>query len=121
MKELLLVTAGGGLGSALRYGTGLLVGRVGGTALPWGTLTVNLVGSFALAWLLGSLGDEARPGLKLFLGVGVLGGFTTYSTFNLDVLRLFEAERTGAAIAYLSLTLVGCLFAGGAGWLLARS
>ncbi len=91
---VVLVALGGGVGAALRYLVGLAVTRfAGGALLPWGTLTVNLLGCLAIGMLVGHLDgtglEHAR--LRAFAVTGVLGGFTTYSTFALDTLRLLEA------------------------------
>ncbi len=94
--------------------------RLFGAAL-WGTLAVNLLGSFLLGVLVpialrGALSDQMR----LVLGVGVMGGFTTYSTFNLEVLTLAQQGNGAHAALYALGTLVGCLAAGAAGLWLGR-
>lgn len=119
----LLIAAGGALGSLARYGLGIWLGQVLGAAFPFGTLAVNVLGSFALGVVAEAfsgatvLGTDAR----LVLGVGVMGGFTTYSSFNLEVLRLLELGQLGKAAAYLAATFAGCLIAGGFGIALVRS
>src|SRR5436309_2538323 len=89
---LLLVLIGGGLGAGVRYLVGLWLAARLGTTFPWGTLTVNLVGSFLIG-LIATLADE-RGSLgsasRVFLIVGVLGGFTTFSSFSLETFRLAE-------------------------------
>ena len=90
--RVLLVLAGGALGSAARYLVAVWMVNRFGPDFPWGTLTVNVVGSFLIGLIatladeLGSIGSEAR----VFLIVGVLGGFTTFSAFSLETLRLLE-------------------------------
>lgn len=108
MQNLLLVFVGGGLGASLRYGVSLWVPG------HWGTWVVNILGSFALALILGhpSLGD---PRLRLILGTGLMGGFTTYSTFNADTLRLANEGQLGMAALNVVGTLGLCLLAGAAG------
>ncbi|MEM1100569.1 MAG: CrcB family protein [Pseudomonadota bacterium] len=93
------VALGGALGSVMRA----LVGM--GVAFPFGTLTVNALGSFAIgiAW---ALGVSKMPGLYPFLMVGLLGGFTTFSTFSLDVLRLYEGGQGAGALGYILASLV---------------
>lgn len=122
LRELAVVAVGGGCGSALRHLVSVAATRWAGESLPWGTLTVNLVGSFALAALTGLLAspDDPRPTLRLLVAVGLLGGFTTYSTFNLDVLRLLQQGRSAAALGYATLTLGACLLAGAAGLALSQ-
>lgn len=116
MKSLALVCLGGALGSAARYGVTLAAARWFGAAL-WGTFAVNVVGSFAIAilavaWGAGTLSDDARLGV----GVGVFGGFTTYSTFNAEALALVRDGAAGSAALYIAATVVGCLAAGAAGF-----
>lgn len=99
--NLLWVALGGAVGAVGRYGVGLLAVRWWGTALPLGTVVVNLAGSFliglAVPLVLGKSG--APEPLRLALAVGFLGSFTTFSTFSLDTLALFEAGRPGWALA----------------------
>lgn len=111
------VAAGGALGSAMRYIVTVLVQRLFGTGFPWWTLSVNVIGSFlmgvivtsiALRWSVGQVGQA-------FLTVGILGGFTTFSAFSLDVATLYERQATLAAGGYVlgSVVLsVLALFAG---------
>jgi CrcB protein len=105
--NLLLVGGGGALGCVCRY---LLASSLGERfGIPYGTLAVNLLGSFALALLMSLSGRSEDPQLRLLLGTGFMGGFTTYSTFNLETLRLLEAGDWRRAALYLGLTLVGCM------------
>jgi CrcB protein len=113
----LIVFLGGGLGAALRHGVNLAAARLLGTAFPYGTMTVNVVGSLAMgllaAWF-AFRGGGAQP-WRLFLTTGLLGGFTTFSTFSLDVALLYERDAYGLAAFYVlvsvALSLAG-LFAG---------
>jgi len=105
MTGALLVFLGAGLGGVLRHGVNLAALRWLGPAFPWGTLGVNVAGSFLMGVLAGWLavkapGQAAHP-LRLFLGVGVLGGFTTFSAFSLDAVILWQRGETGLAIAYI--------------------
>lgn len=108
----LYVFLGGGVGSVLRHGCNLLLGLHLGTGFPWATLTVNVLGSFLLALLMSWPSDAVRPEVRWVLGTGMMGGFTTYSTFNLETLRMFEKGAGGLAAAYVTATVLGCLTAG---------
>ncbi|MGE5477267.1 MAG: fluoride efflux transporter CrcB [Bacteroidales bacterium] len=114
--SLLWVAVGGALGSTARYLAMIAIGQTVGMGFPWGTLFVNIVGSAVMGTLaeLGALAWQPSQDLKLFLTVGILGGFTTFSTFSLDVALLVERHSWAVAALYvgLSVTLsVGALFA----------
>lgn len=116
LSYLLWVAVGGALGSVARYLSMVLIGQTVGMGFPWGTLFVNIVGSAVMGTLaeLGALAWQPSQDLKLFLTVGILGGFTTFSTFSLDVAVLVERQSWAVAALYvgLSVTLsVGALFA----------
>jgi CrcB protein len=120
--RLLLVCAGGALGSGARYLVAGWAASRYGLDFPRGTLVVNVVGSLLLGVLVGfagarALSDEAR----LFLGAGVLGGFTTYSSFNAETIALAERAGLWPALANVALTVIGCLVAGAAGLWAARA
>ena len=106
----LLVVLGGGIGAWLRFVAGRLIGSA---AFPYATLTVNILGSFAMGLLVGWLARQGGPGSfdsegwRLLLGVGVLGGFTTFSAFSLEIVTLAQRGAIGAAAAYAALSLVG--------------
>ena len=118
---VLWVCLGGAVGSGGRYLIAVGAGRLG-IGFPVGTLAVNLLGSFVLAALLSAAEiGGLRPELRLFLGTGLLGGFTTYSTFNLEVVRMFETGEGTRAAAYLAGTVLGALAFGLAGAALGRS
>jgi CrcB protein len=121
IKPMLLVFIGGGVGSVLRF----LVGRLAATAVPggfpWGTLIVNVAGSFAAGLLIGWLaGRSGHAGTQLLLMTGLLGGFTTFSAFSIDTLTL-ATRQPAAAVAYVSATLLLGLLAAWGGLLLTRS
>ncbi|WP_041448497.1 fluoride efflux transporter CrcB [Anaeromyxobacter sp. Fw109-5] len=122
MIRLLLVCAGGALGSGARYLVSTWAARALGADFPRGTLIVNVLGSFLLALLLGLAGtrEAITPEARLFLGAGVLGGFTTYSSFNYETLALLERGVWPAAVN-VALTVLGCLAAGFAGIVAARA
>ncbi|MEQ9497726.1 MAG: CrcB family protein [Deltaproteobacteria bacterium] len=108
--NVLWVALGGGVGSALRYLVGVgAIRAFGATAYPWGTFVVNVLGSVLLGVLVTKLATAGSPGMKLALTTGAMGGFTTYSTFNLEVHRLIAEGRVGLAVGYLGATLVTCL------------
>lgn len=105
MITLLQVALGGAIGAVLRYGTGMLAVRLAGSGFPWGTLTVNLLGSFLMGMAFAILGPRAPGGL--FLMTGVLGGFTTFSAFSLETVALIERGAPGLAAAYVLASVTG--------------
>ena len=113
--RLLLVLAGGGLGSAARYLVGVWMRTRFGEAFPWGTVTVNVVGSFLIGVIAALADDHATfgPNVRLFLIVGVLGGFTTFSSFALETVRLVEEQEPLRAllnvVGSLALTLLAAV------------
>ncbi len=123
MNALVLVSLFGGIGTALRYGAGLFAKHHFGESLPYATFAVNVIGSFALALLAASVAERQWLGveLRLVLGTGLLGGFTTYSSFNYEALALAHEGRVAYAAAYVALTLVSCLAGGAVGMALGRS
>jgi CrcB protein len=117
----LLAALGGAVGALARWGIAeALPGSPGGW--PWATLLVNLTGCFLLGVLLGVLGRRSpEPAwAKPFLGVGVLGGYTTFSAFGVEVVRLAEHGAFAVASGYLLLSVVGGVLAVGAGAVTAR-
>ncbi len=118
----LLVALGGALGSAGRYWVGGWAPRMLGPAFPYGTLLVNLLGSFFISLVMGvALQTTSIPvNLRLFLTTGFLGGFTTYSTFNYETLVLLQQKLWLAAGFNVAETLLGCLIAGLLGLWVAR-
>lgn len=118
-----LVTVAGGVGTALRYALHLLTVSVAGPNAPWGTFAANVIGSFALGLLfeLGAGRTVFGVDARLVLGTGLLGGFTTYSTFNLETLRMWNESTPTRAALYVLATVVTCLLAGAAGLTLART
>lgn len=123
MREALervgLVFLGGGAGSVLRWLLQEGSVRLFGPALPWGTFTVNALGSAALGAVLTAL---PVPGhLRLVLATGVMGGFTTYSSFNAEVLRFVQQGQPLTGALYVAATVVVCLLAGALGQYLMKS
>jgi CrcB protein len=106
MRESLYVFLGAGLGGVLRYWVGILC-RIQGQAFPWPTLLINVVGSFVLgAFAAAALLRDWPSQSRLFFAVGVCGGFTTFSTFSLEAVRLLNERAWKAAGAYCLLSLV---------------
>ncbi len=111
VERVLLIGLGGGLGSIARYLTALAAARWLGLEFPYGTLIVNVVGAF----LIGLVQELALDSLlvpesmRLFLVTGVLGGFTTYSAFSYETVRLVQMEAWGRAIVNVGLTTTVCL------------
>jgi len=110
MTAFLLVFLGAGLGGAARHAVNLGCGRWCGPAFPWGTLTVNIAGSFAMGllagWLAFKAGENWSQHARLFLATGVLGGFTTFSAFSLDAMLLWERGEALAAALYVGGSVV---------------
>ena len=111
-QTLPLIALGGALGSVLRY---LMVAAVGA---PWGTAAVNVLGSFAIGALFVLL--DSRAGWQLFLMTGVLGGFTTFSAFSLDSLKLVQQGQTLADALYVLASVTLSMIAVALGVALAR-
>ena len=113
----LAVGCGGFIGSVLRYLTGLVLPHA---AFPWPTLAVNVVGSFVLALVSGLVlrGAPLDERLSLLLRVGICGGFTTMSTFSLEVVQLASSTSTLAAVGYAVLTGALCIGASALGYVL---
>ncbi len=113
----LYVVLGGGAGSLLRYQSGRLLTHWLGpqtvTAFPWATLSVNVLGSMAMGLLAGFLARHGTGGeaWRLLLGVGVLGGFTTFSSFSLETMLLIERGQPALALTYAAVSLFAGLTA----------
>jgi CrcB protein len=124
MQLLLSVCLGGAVGSGARYLVGLAAARwLAGAAWPWATLMVNVVGCLVRGLLLATVAASASaPGwLRLGLTTGVMGGFTTYSTFNAELLAMLERGQAGRAASYLGATVLLGLAGGAVGLWLGRS
>jgi fluoride exporter len=117
MTGFLLVFLGGGIGAALRHGVNLLSARWLGTAFPYATLFENVTGSLLMGLIAGyfAFKGDAPQHLRLFLTTGILGGYTTFSAFSLDVALLTERHEFGMAAFYVLASVafsIGGLFAG---------
>jgi CrcB protein len=118
----LLVALGGGTGAVLRWWLGGLVNANVGPGFPWGTWLINLVGSLLLGLLAGALSrveDGGEP-LRLLLGVGLLGGFTTFSTFSVEMVAMVNRGEAGMALAYAVSSVAGGVVLALAGLMLGR-
>ncbi len=123
MINLLAVAAGGAVGALSRYGLVLVVSRLGFTGFPWATLIANVSGSFliGLIWALLEHKSMLETPWRALLIVGLLGGFTTFSSFSLETLTMMQQLRWGAVLGNVTLNLVGCLVAVLAGAAVANS
>lgn len=123
MRAYLLVSLGGAIGTALRFGIGRALGPWTPPAFPWATFAVNVIGCFLLGLIVEVAGDRrwADVEVRHILGVGVMGGFTTYSSFDIELLRLGVTGATPMALGYGAATLGVCLVAGGLGIALGRT
>ncbi|TKD51292.1 fluoride efflux transporter FluC [Sphingomonas baiyangensis] len=121
--SFLFVMAGGAIGAAARYAVNLAALAWFGAGYPWATLLVNVAGGLAMGVLAGLLACVGAGGetLRLFIGVGVLGGFTTFSAFSLELVTLAERGLWIAAAGYALASVLGAALALAAGLALARS
>ncbi|MET0183591.1 MAG: fluoride efflux transporter CrcB [Caulobacterales bacterium] len=117
MQSFLLVALGGALGACARYGVSVLIGA---HAFPWATLAINVAGGMAMGVLVGLVNDSGHAA-RLLLGVGVLGGFTTFSAFSLETVRLAESGQTTAAFGYVLASVILSISACWLGLAIARS
>ena len=111
MMGFLIVFLGAGIGGSLRHAVNLVAMALGWTAFPFGTLAINVLGSFLIGVVQqAALTTHLIPEtLRLVLAVGVMGGFTTYSSFSYETIRLFENGAWIAAVLYIVLTTALCL------------
>jgi fluoride exporter len=122
MVKYILIFAGGGLGAALRYWLQGVVYTRTGAAFPYGTLVVNGLGCFVIGLLMVALEERflAVPSLRLFLTIGILGGFTTFSTFSYETLALLRDGEFLMGLANVGFSILGCLAATWVGMQLGR-
>ena len=113
MNALISVMVGGTLGAGARFGVGQWLGS------PWATLVVNLVGGLAMGLLIGTIARDSES-WRLFAGVGVLGGFTTFSAFGLESWRMIERGQFPMAALYVTASVVGAVLLTGLGLWITR-
>ena len=109
MMSFLPVALGGAIGASARHGLGLAMLRMFGPGFPLGTLVANIIGGFLMGLLMGWLVRSAPEGansIRLFAGVGVLGGFTTFSAFSLDAMRMLETKTYGVFFGYVGASVI---------------
>jgi CrcB protein len=105
MKALFLVAAGGAIGSVLRYLVAVFMKNVYATEFPWHTFSVNIIGCFVIGIIFSmSLRDAAFEPVRLFVMVGILGGFTTYSSFGLETFDFLKQHKFVPALLYVLAT-----------------
>jgi CrcB protein len=123
MARFLMICLGGAVGTGARYLLGGWAQRTWGAAFPYGTIIINALGSFLIVIImyLGIQRGVLSPSLRLVLTTGIMGGFTTYSTFNYETIRLMQDGSLGLAALNLAATVVVCLLAGGLGVLVCRA
>jgi len=121
--QFLLVFTGGAIGSVGRWQIGRLMTALFGAALPYGTLTANLIGGFSMGLVVAALARLTMPvdNVRLFFATGVLGGFTTFSTFSLDTATMIQRGDLGIALGYALISVIGSVLALFAGLSLVRA
>lgn len=124
MGAYLAVAAGGAIGSVARFWLTGVMAALTGPRFPWGTLLINILGSFAIGLVAGITLTPARmgmhPDVRIFLMTGICGGFTTFSAFSLQTLELIQTGDLVPAAGYILGSVVLCLLAVWGGWLLGR-
>ncbi|QDB99181.1 fluoride efflux transporter CrcB [Mesorhizobium sp. 8] len=113
MLNLGLVIVGGGIGAGIRHLLNMGAMRLLGSGYPWGTMIINITGSFAMGAFIELLARRfgASNELRLFVATGILGGYTTFSSFSLDFAALWERGALGPALAYVLVSVVGGILA----------
>ena len=119
MNTYLLVALGGAAGSVARYWLAMVVARVAGSGFPWGTVLINITGSFVIGWFASFTASYSRhpasDATRALVMAGLCGGFTTFSAFSLQTIELLRAGETGRAAANVGFSVVLCLCATGVG------
>jgi len=124
MGAWIAVAVGGAMGSMARFWLATAMAALTGPRFPWGTLLINVLGSFVIGLVAGITLAPARlgmhPDIRIFLMTGVCGGFTTFSAFSLQTLELMQAGETVPALGYAIGSVVLCVIATWCGWQLGR-
>ena len=122
IHRVIYVFLGSGLGGVARYLLGGWIQNALGAQFPYGTITINTTGSFLIALImtLSLNSDLIGPDLRVALTTGIMGGYTTYSTFNYETISLFQQGSVLVGITNVAVTVVACLIAGGLGVVVAR-
>jgi CrcB protein len=122
MINLLAIGIGGFLGAIMRYLCSGWIYRLFGTGLPWGTVAVNVIGSFLLGFflILETTRFTLSPTIRNFVAIGILGAFTTFSTFSYEAIQLLQDQLYFKAITYVLLNVIICLAAAWIGMISAR-
>ncbi|MCX6136080.1 MAG: fluoride efflux transporter CrcB [Ignavibacteriales bacterium] len=122
MIKYLYIGLGGGVGSMCRYGFSRLLYRILGDAFPYGTLAVNVLGCFIIGFAMTVFEERflVQPNMRLFITIGILGGFTTFSTFSFETVALLRSGDATMAAANALLSLFGCLAATWGGMIVAK-
>jgi fluoride exporter len=122
MMRFFLICLGGAVGTGTRFALSAGIGALLRPQFPYGTITVNILGSFLMGAIMytGTTTDLVAPALRLVLTTGFLGGFTTYSAFNSETVMYLQQNLWGRALANVGVTVIACLVAGFAGIAAAR-
>lgn len=122
MRDILYVAMGSALGGVMRLLTGRWIQSILPAAFPWPTLTINILGSFAIGWIYAWAARQPSlpPGMVLMLTTGICGGFTTFSAFAYENITLLRSGAYPAALAYMAASMAACLTAVWVGILLGR-
>jgi CrcB protein len=122
MTQVLAIAAGGAIGALLRYWMSTAVQTRTTSVFPYGTLTVNVIGSLLIGFLYIWLTERLAvgPAVRAFMLIGVLGAFTTFSTFSIETLNLMESGHLGKALVNMLVSVIVCVGAAGLGVLAAR-
>jgi len=124
MTSFLTVALGGAIGASARHGLGMITLRIFGPGFPIGTLLANIIGGVLMGLLVGWLVREMPSNantIRLFAGVGVLGGFTTFSAFSLDAMRMLETKAYSVFIGYVGASVILSIAAVALGLFLMRA
>jgi CrcB protein len=105
----LLIAVGGAIGAVSRYELGRLIQPAGAGAFPWGTFAINVIGSLILGFVYKYFDPMSSPQLRALYGIGFCGGFTTFSTFSYDAVRLMQDGQAGRAAAYVMGSVAVCI------------